>query len=211
MKKLFSLLSVGLLVCGTLSAKTIVIDLAAYSLSGLSAETPAPVLTDGELTVTYDLAAWGAGGVVYALDNLKAVDSISFEYIGDANMDKWVSFQVYLEDAVGTKFINSAADLNISQWTAAWTEKAYLPQDELWTTTGVKLGDHPVVAFGFWANPGEAVKGTFAIRNVKVYTKDDATAIQSVESASHSTKIIENGQVYILRDGARYTLLGTRE
>lgn len=200
-------------VCGTLSAKTIVIDLADYSLNGLSAETPAPVsvLADGELTVTYDLAAWGAGGVEYALDNLTDVDSISFEYIGNDTVSTWVSFQVYLKDAVGTRFINKAADLNISQLTAAWTAKAYLPQDELWTTTGVKLGDHPVVALGFWANPKEAVKGTFAIRNVKVYTKDVPSAIQSVNSASRSVKIIENGQVYILRDGVRYTLLGTRE
>lgn len=198
-------------VCGTLSAKTIVIDLADYSLNGLSAETPAPVLEEGELTVTYDLAKWGAGGVEYALDNLTDVDSISFEYIGNDTVSTWVSFQVYLKDAVGTRFINKAADLNISQWTAAWTAKAYLPQDELWTTTGVKLGDHPVVALGFWANPEEAVKGTFAIRNVKVYTKDVPSAIQSVNSASRSVKIIENGQVYILRDGVRYTLLGTRE
>lgn len=200
-----------MLVCGTLTAKTIVINLASYSLNGLSAETPAPVLTDGELTVTYDLAAWGAGGVEYALDNLTDVDSISFEYIGNDTVSTWVSFQVYLKDAVGTRFINKAADLNISQWTAAWTAKAYLPQDELWTTTGVKLGDHPVVALGFWANPSEAIKGTFAIRNVKVYTKDKPTAIQSVKSTSYPTKVIENGQVFIIRDGIRYTLFGVRE
>lgn len=205
------MLSVAVLVCGTLTAKTIVINLASYSLNGLSAETPAPVLEEGELTVTYDLAKWGAGGVVYALDNLTDVDSIAFEYIGDAKVDKWVSFQVYLEDAVGTKFFNEAANLNVSQWSAAWTAMAYLPQDELWTTTGVKLGDHPVVALGFWANPIEAIKGTFAIRNVKVYTKDIPTAIQSVKSTSYPTKVIENGQMFIIRDGIRYTLFGVRE
>ena len=97
--------------------KTIDIDLAKYTLAGYQAEKATPTLnaTGDELTVAYDLGGWEGAGVEFALDNLD-VTNIGFEYIGGAEATEWTSFQVYLTDANGVRFISKAADLAISSW-----------------------------------------------------------------------------------------------
>lgn len=115
----------------------------------------------------------------FALDNLD-VTNIGFEYIGGAEATKWTSFQVYLTDANGVRFISAAADLAISSWVSEWTAKKYMPADELW---GDAANPHtpqaPYTAIGFLANPSEATASTFGIRNVKVYVNDTETALQT--------------------------------
>ena len=106
--------------------KTIDIDLAKYTLAGYQAEKATPTLNAAgdELTVAYDLGGWEGAGVEFALDNLD-VTNIGFEYIGGAEATKWTSFQVYLTDANGVRFISAAADLAISSWVSEWTAKKY--------------------------------------------------------------------------------------
>lgn len=190
--------------------KTIDIDLAKYTLAGYQAEKATPTLNAAgdELTVAYDLGGWEGAGVEFALDNLD-VTNIGFEYIGGAEATKWTSFQVYLTDANGVRFISAAADLAISSWVSEWTAKKYMPADELW---GDAANPHtpqaPYTAIGFLANPSEATASTFGIRNVKVYVNDTETALQTPAVSGGVTKTVESGQVYILRDGLRYNTLG---
>ena len=69
-------------------------------------------LADGVLTVSYNLDAWGAGGVKFNLDNLD-VTNLAFDYKGDASVAEWVSLLVYLEDSEGGQWYSNAADLSI--------------------------------------------------------------------------------------------------
>lgn len=161
--------------------KTIDIDLAKYTLAGYQAEKATPTLNAAgdELTVAYDLGGWEGAGVEFALDNLD-VTNIGFEYIGGAEATKWTSFQVYLTDANGVRFISAAADLAISSWVSEWTAKKYMPADELWgDATNPHTPQAPYTAIGFLANPSEATASTFGIRNVKVYVNDTETALQT--------------------------------
>jgi hypothetical protein len=44
---------------------------------------------------------------------------------------------------------------------------------------------------------------------VKITILNDQTAVEDVLLPNTATKIIENGQIYIIRDGVRYNALGT--
>lgn len=200
------LLSVAVLLAATLSAENVInINLADYQLTDANSTA---VLADNELTVSYDLGAWGASGVEFALDNLADITNIGFDFKGDASVETWVSFFPYLKDAAGNRFVSTAADLNISTWMSEWSTKKYMPADALWTTATPQL---PYVAIGFLANPGEPTAATFAIRNVQVFTEGVESALTNTQADTKATKVIENGQVYILRDGVRYNLLGAVE
>lgn len=200
------LLSVAVLLAATLSAENVInINLADYQLTDANSTA---VLTDDVLTVSYDLGAWGASGVEFALDNLSDITNIGFDFKGDASVETWVSFFPYLKDAAGTRFVSTAADLNISTWMSQWSTQKYMPADALWATATPQL---PYVAIGFLANPGEPTAATFAIRNVRVFTDGTGSALTNTQVPTKAIKIIENGQVYIFRDGVRYNLLGAVE
>lgn len=110
MKK-FLLSFAAVLMAVTLSAEKVIdIDLAKYQTIDDNATA---VLTDNELTVSYNLGAWGASGVSFALDNLTNVQNTSFEFKGDAAATTWTSFFACLVDANGNRFYNNAADLSI--------------------------------------------------------------------------------------------------
>lgn len=183
--------------------KTVTIDLAQFQAIDANATAK---LTDNELTVSYDLGEWAASGIECAI-NQQNVTNISFEFKGDATVDKWVSFFPYLKDAAGVRFYCSAENLNISTWMSAWTEKKFMPNAALWGSAD-QTPQTPYTAIGFLANPEFATKATFAIRNVKVYVNDTETALQTPATSGGVAKIVENGQVYILRDGVRYNALG---
>ena len=72
--------------------KTVTIDLAQFQAIDANATAK---LTDNELTVSYDLGEWAASGIECAI-NQQNVTNISFEFKGDATVDKWVSFFPYL-------------------------------------------------------------------------------------------------------------------
>ncbi len=44
-----------------------------------------------------------------------------------------------------------------------------------------------------------------------VTSHDDATAVENVQAETPATKMIENGQLYIIRDGIRYNIFGTKQ
>ncbi len=204
MKK-FLLSFAAVLMAVTLSAEKVIdIDLAKYQTIDDNATA---VLTDNELTVSYNLGAWGASGVSFALDNLTNVQNISFEFKGDAAATTWTSFFACLVDANGNRFYNNAADLSIHSESINLTyrEVKYMPTDALWTPA---TPTEPYTGLVFLANPQDPTTATFAIRNVKVYVNDTETALQTPATSGKVSKVVENGQVYILRDGVRYNALG---
>ena len=50
----------------------------------------------------------------------------------------------------------------------------------------------------------------FFLDNVYFFKEDDTTAIDNLEKSIQVTKLIENGQLIIIRDGKRYTITGVR-
>lgn len=157
-----------------------------------------------ELMVSYNLGAWGNDGPEFALPNLKDVKDMQFEFIGDGALSSWTSFQVYLKDQNGIRWYNESANLHLSG-VGSWSMEKYMPHDELWTS-GATQGD-TFVAIGFLANPMNPTASTFGIRNVKINLNSTETAVENVETVKVQ-KIIENGQLVIIRDGVRYDVLG---
>jgi hypothetical protein len=200
MKKLF--LFAALFAAVTMSAKELTIDLSQGESTGGAVLS----LNDGELTASYDLGEWEAGGVSFALDN-KEVTNIAFEYIGDATVEAWVSFIVYLVDSEGGMWYSSAADLSISSWVNEWSSQSYMPSDVLWKSSTAEAPVKPFTALVFVANPEVATAATFAIRNVKI-TVPDETAIDNTVVEGKAVKVIRDGQVMILRDGKAFNALG---
>lgn len=204
--KRFFLSFAAILMAVTLSAEKVIdIDLSKYQTID---ENATAVLTDNELTVSYNLGAWGASGVSFALDNLTNVQNISFEFKGDAAATAWTSFFACLVDATGKRFYSAAADLSIhgEEVNLTFREIKYMPTDELWGSGSTPT--EPYTGLVFLANPSVATASTFAIRNVKVYVNDTETALQTPAVSETATKIIENGQIYFIRDGVRYNALG---
>ncbi len=201
MKKLF--LFAALFAAVTMSAKELTIDLS----KGQSTGGAALALDNGELTVSYNLESWGAGGVSFALDN-QDVTNIAFEYIGDATVEAWVSFLVYLVDSEGGMWYSSTADLSISSWVNEWSSQSYMPSDILWESSTAEAPVKPFTALVFIANPEVATAATFAIRNVKITVPDDETAIDNTVVEGKAVKVIRDGQVMIIRDGKAFNALG---
>lgn len=52
--------------------------------------------------------------------------------------------------------------------------------------------------------------GVCFVQNVLFVQKGDTTAVDQVDAATKAVKIIENGQLIIIRDGKRYTITGVR-
>ena len=200
MKKLF--LFAAIFAALALNAKELTIDLS----KGQSTGGAALALDNGELTVSYNLDSWGAGGVSFALENLD-VSNIAFEYVGDTTVEAWVSFLVYLVDSEGGMWYSSAEDLSISSWNAEWESHSYMPGDVLWESSTAEAPVKPFTALVFIANPAEATKATFAIRNVEV-TVPDETAVENTPVEAKAVKVIRDGQVMILRDGKKFNALG---
>lgn len=197
------LLIAALVAAFTINAKEIVIDLSTYS----AIEDAAVNLENGELSVAYDLGAWGAGGVSYALDNLD-VTELAFDYKSDGLIESWVSFIVYLEDSEGGQWYSAAADLSISSWNAEWESKNFMPSDVLWESSEAEAPVKPFVALGFLANPSVPTQGAFFLRNIKLTVPDAETALEQVNAQSKVTKVVRDGQVLFMRDGKTFNALG---
>lgn len=210
MKKTLLFVSLLFAVMAINASEVITVNLADYTSSGANAADCSATLVDNELVVDYKIGAWGAGGVEFALPDIAKVDSVAFEFKGDAAATAWVSFFAFIADSQGNRFVNSAADLCISSWVTDWQAKNYLPEDELWTSTGVKINDNPATAIGFWANPSAETEASFIIRNVKVfYTAIGTTGLSTPDVKTASKKIVKDGQLLIIRDGVQYNVLGS--
>lgn len=201
MKKFF-FFAAALMAAITINAEEITLDLS----QGVSTGGTALSLNDGELTASYNLEAWGAGGVSFALDNLD-VTNIAFDYKGDAAVESWVSFLVYLVDSQGGMWYSAAADLSISSWDADWTSQSYMPSDVLWGSSAAAAPVKPFTALVFIANPENATAATFAIRNVKI-TVPHETGIDNTIVEGKVVKAIRNGQVLIRRGDKVFNTLG---
>lgn len=188
-----------------LNARVINIDLSSYQLID---ENTVVAIANGELTATYDLEAWGSGGIKYALDDLN-VTNLSFDYKSDGTVESWVSFLVYLEDSEGGQWYSSAADLSISSWNAEWENKSFMPSDVLWNSSTAESPVLPFKALGFMANPANATHAAFSIRNVSLTVEGDETAVDQVNTEAKVVKVIRNGQVLFVRDGKTFNALGT--
>ncbi len=187
-----------------INAKEITIDLS----QGVSTGGASLSLKNNELTASYNLEQWGAGGVSFALNNLD-VTNIAFEFKGDTTVAAWVSFLVYLVDSEEGMWYSSAADLSISSWNAEWESKSYMPTDILWGSSTAEAPVKPFTALVFIANPAAATAATFAIRNVKITVPDEETSINNTVVGCKAQKVIRDGQVYIVRDGKTFNALGT--
>ena len=202
MKK-FYLFAAALFAAITINAKEITID-----LSQGTAIDATLSLADGVLSASFDLTGeYPTGGVVFALDNLD-VTNLAFDYKSDGLSTDWVSFLVYLEDSEGGQWYSIAADLSISSWNAEWASKSYMPLDVLWGSTTATEPVKPFKKLTFIANPASDKAGTFYIRNVKLTVPDDATAINNIAVQGKATKVVRNGQIFIVRDGKTYNALG---
>ena len=208
MKKIFFFVAV-MFAAVAMNAAEVVVDLSKYALIKSDGATVTPALNAGVLKVDYTTTkAWDdIAGVSFALDNLK-VTKIAFEFIGDAALSPWTSFLVYLEDANGAKWINSAADLHINGWEGDWSAQSYMPADELWGDT-----EHPstqadkFVSLGFMINSGTNATSTFSIKNVKL-TVAGGTNIDNTAIEAQTTKLIRDGQLVIIRNGVEYNAAG---
>jgi hypothetical protein len=80
------------------------------------------------------------------------------------------------------------------------------------TTTTLKKGTWYIrvmaVAEGGYTDPSEVVQINMGVDG-GVNGLEDPTAVDDITVSTTPTKIVENGNVYILRDGKRYNLLGT--
>jgi len=187
-----------------LNARVINIDLSSYELID---ENTVVAIDNGELTATYDLESWGAGGVKYALNDLE-VTNLSFDYKSDGTIESWVSFLVYLEDSEGGQWYSSAADLSISSWNAEWESKSFMPSDVLWGSSSAASPVLPFKVLGFMANPENATSAAFSIRNVSLTVEGDETGVEQISNEAKATKVIRNGQVLFVRDGRTFNALG---
>lgn len=185
------------------NAKVLNIDLSEGSITDGASAT----LNEDGLKVNYDLGAWGAGGVIYALDDLD-VTELAFDYKSDGLIESWVSFIVYLEDSEGGQWYSAAADLSISSWNAEWESKNFMPTDILWESSTAEAPVKPFKALGFLANPSVETQGAFFLRNVQLTVPDDETALEQVNAQSKVTKIVSDGQVFFVRDGKTFNALG---
>lgn len=208
MKKIFFF--AALFAAAMMNAAEVVVDLSNYSKAGDNADEVSVSLAGGELTVNYDLKgaaeSYPNGGVSFVLNNLD-VTEIAFDYKGDASVATWVSFYVYLEDSEGGLWYSEAADLSISEWNQEWASKNYMPADVLWESTAKTQPAKPFVNIYFLANPSAAMKGSFAIRNVKL-TVAGGAGIENTAVETKAAKSIRNGQLIIVRDGKTYNVLG---
>lgn len=208
MKKII-LFIVAMFAAVSLSARVVSIDLSQNNIVGEAV----PVLNENELTVSYDLGEWGAGGVEFKLDNLD-VTELAFDYKGDASVAEWVSFIVYLKDSEGGQWYSNEADLSISEWNADWTSKNFMPSDVLWESSTALAPVKPFVALGFLANPAAQTAATFAIRNVKLTVTGDEPgpgpedAIDNVSVQREVVKVVRGGQVFFIRDDKTFNIFG---
>ena len=199
------LIATALLAVLSINAKVINIDLA----QGVAKDATLNI-ENNELTASYDLGAWGAGGVVFTLDNLD-VSELAFDFKGDASVADWVSFIVYLEDSEGGQWYSAAADLSISEWNAEWASKNFMPSDVLWESSTAEAPVKPFVELGFLANPAAATQATFAIRNVKITVPGgDETALDNIATQSKAVKVVRGGQIFFIRDGKTFNALGAQ-
>lgn len=208
MKKFF-VLAAAMIAAISINAKEITVDLSKYTVIKSEGATVTPSFNSGVVKVDYTTTAgWDdIAGVSYALDNLK-VTNIAFEFLGDATLETWTSFLVYLEDSEGAQFYSSSADLSISSWDGDYQAiSTYFPTDALWCAPAYPAGEKPFVAVGFMANGGANGTAAFSLKNVKL-TVEEATAINNVAAQQNATKIMRNGQVLIVRDGKTFDMLG---
>lgn len=187
----------------TMSARVVNVNISSYTAT----DGATPSLANNELTVAYDLGAWGSGGVTYALDDLN-VTELAFDYKSDGQIATWVSFIVYLEDSEGGQWYSNAADLSISSWNAEWASKSFMPSDVLWESSEASSPVLPFVELGFLANPELPTQGSFTIRNISLTVEGDETAVDQVSNEAKATKLIRNGQVLFVRDGKTFNALG---
>ena len=80
------------------------------------------------------------------------------------------------------------------------------------TTTTLKKGTWYIrvmaVAEGGYTEPSEVVQINMGVDG-GVNGIEDPTAVEDVTVTTSPTKILDNGQVYILRNGKRYNVLGS--
>jgi hypothetical protein len=200
MKKFF-LFAAAMFAAVSINAAVIEIDLS----KGIANDATLS-LSEGVLTASYDLDSWGAGGVVFALDDLD-VTELAFDYKSDGLIESWVSFIVYLEDAEGGQWYSDAEDLSISSWDAEWANKNYMPSDVLWDSSTATEPVKPFKALGFLANPENPTAGSFSIRNVKL-TVSGEQGVENVKTNAKAVKVIRDGQMLIIREGKTFNALG---
>lgn len=121
------------------------------------------VYNDGVSLVNYETKkTWLWAGSRYPVDNLKDITSVSFEIKGDGSVN---SLYAYAHD--GTyRWIEDAYSVPLNQ--KKWITYSYTPQVPLWNDAipTHDFGDLPIIDLGFIANPMNATKGTFEIRNL---------------------------------------------
>lgn len=75
---------------------------------------------------------------------------------------------------------------------------------------GVAQGDKVAVVGKIYKYVGQSGDATIEIKSGDMEVIEHATAIEDIESAVKATKVIENGQMVIIRNGVRFNAAGAR-
>lgn len=211
MKKLFVL--AGAVLAALAINANVVIDLS--STPSKQDATITPVYAGDVLTVNYDFTAaapdsWPNGVLEFPLDNLTGVTGVAVSIKGSdtgkvdpldpESADNYAGLHVYLLDVDGKRWVDGAADIQISAWKAQeFTPYSLTPNKGLWSDViSGELSTKTFVAIGFAANTQNGIAASYQIKGAGIYTQE--TGLESVKANLNTNKMIKNGKMY-LRDG----------
>ena len=189
----------------TINAKEVTVDLSKAAQMAYTDCTGTPSYADGVLTVDYMTpGAWLWAGVEIPINNIAGVKSIAFELKGDG---KEIACIPYLRDSEGARWAYNGGESAPSLKSTAWESLSSAPDALMWDAATYKYGEKPFAQLGFIANPAAATTGKFYLKNVKLIV-DDATAIDNTAVDAQTTKVIRDGQLFIIRTGVEYNANG---
>ena len=160
--------------------------------------TPNQFLWTANSANTIQLFAFEAG----TLSNYKTLEltTSDFDALGEDVSDGDLKYRVI--------FFAGSTNLKTKSFASTGAKSVVLADLEL---TDEQIASITEIAFG-GINSGACTKGILTINPSDIYLtpmqQGPSTAIDDVEVAAKSVKVIENGQVFILRNGVLYNALG---
>lgn len=168
---------------------------------------------DGVSLVNYETkTTWLWAGSRYPVDNMKDITSVSFEIKGDGSANL---LYAYAHD--GTyRWIEDAYSVPLNQ--KKWINYSYTPQVPLWNDATPKhtFGDMPIIDLGFIANPMNATKGTFEIRNLMLLKthkteKDNFAGVRIIRKEGSAPAGFSDGTTVYFGKGTSFVDAGLEQ
>ncbi len=154
---------------------------------------------DGTLTLSYAKPTVEGPAEYYLVGYLNNADYVGTDYTfvgGELTVTFTATSYVYIRDNSANSYYTEAyvdaitATTGTGTFLQGKTEKMGVPGNKKLTFTLVENADKTLT--------------------ISFTAADDTTALENIEAESSvARKIVENGQLYILRDGVRYNLLGS--